>query len=129
MITFIKNWMTERRARADRQRRFVAALERIVKHNGMALVSVMKRQEDLFAFQTFLAKALVTNFGTSENLTIQLIEADPELREAIITLAKQKLSSVESNRKTVLDWIAKMESDTDARACQIEQLETMVAEL
>lgn len=129
MIGFIKKWMAERRARADRQRRFVAALEGILKNQGAALVDVMRRQEDLFEMQASLTKAVVSNFGSAENLAIELVRADPELCDSIIALAKQKLASVEPKRKALLDGVARMESKSDARLCQIEQFEKELASL
>lgn len=122
MIGFIKNWLANRRAIADRQR-LILALESMLGSQGAVLVGLAKRQEELSEHQAVTIKAVVTNAGVAEMFAMNLATADQTERERLMEVVQKQIADFEPARKGLLDYIARMESESDARRCWIEQFE------
>lgn len=129
MIAWIKN----RLGRRDRQRRFLLSLEKILLANSTTLVAVMKRQEALFEVQANTVKLTLASQRQMDSLDMLLaareeIEWDDGVQKALKNL-KALYAASAANRERLLDAVARMESESDMRSCQIAQAEEALNEL
>lgn len=129
MIALIKSWL----GRRERQRRFLLALENILVRNGTALVGVMKRQEELFEVQANTVKVALAAQSQMDSLALSLsarddIEWDEAAQKTLKNL-KALYAASAASRERLLDAVARMESESDVRSCQIAQAEESLNEL
>jgi len=119
-------WLRNLRVNRARRRRFIVSVESILLANGAALIGLAKRQEELFEIQSGLTKYAVSGFESGEMVALILASLVAPDQESSLNKARAVLRNNAASRKALLDAVARMESESDARRCQIEQLEKML---